>query len=62
MGVASSEPSHLLWQVLPFLYTHMVSLSCTIYLTGSAFLRGRRHRIVTGLVRPLMRWRHVESV
>ena len=27
-------------QVLPFLYTHMVSLSCTIYLMGSAFLRG----------------------
>ena len=28
------------FQVLPFLYTHMVSLSCTIYLMGSAFLRG----------------------
>ena len=28
------------FQVLPFLYTHMVSLSCTVYLLGSAFLRG----------------------
>jgi len=28
------------FQVLPFIYTHMVSLSCTVYLTGSAFLRG----------------------
>ena len=27
-------------QVLPFVYTHMVSLSCTIYLCGSAFLKG----------------------
>ena len=46
------------FQVLPFLYTHMVSLSCTIYLLGSAFLRGAAFTpesdIAGGLVIPLI--------
>jgi len=28
------------YQVLPFIYTQLVSLACTIYLTASAFLKG----------------------
>eukprot|EP00326_Haptolina_ericina_P017331 CAMPEP_0181196452 /NCGR_PEP_ID=MMETSP1096-20121128/15475_1 /TAXON_ID=156174 ORGANISM="Chrysochromulina ericina, Strain CCMP281" /NCGR_SAMPLE_ID=MMETSP1096 /ASSEMBLY_ACC=CAM_ASM_000453 /LENGTH=309 /DNA_ID=CAMNT_0023286217 /DNA_START=112 /DNA_END=1041 /DNA_ORIENTATION=- len=46
------------FQVLPFLYTHMVSLSCTLYLCGSAFLKGLQYtpdaNTLIGLVIPLL--------
>jgi len=28
------------YQVLPYIYTHLVSISCTIFLVGNAFLKG----------------------
>ena len=44
------------YQVLPFIYTHLVSLSCIIYLTFSAGVNGLRFHaeasIGSGLVMP----------
>jgi len=46
------------FQVLPFLYTHMVSMSCTVYLCGSAFIRGtafdENAGVTSGLIVPLI--------
>jgi len=33
-------PRHHVPQVLPYIYTHLVSISCTIFLVGNAFLKG----------------------
>ena len=44
IGVGVSAPRHMMRgmqsQVLPFIYTHLVSLSSTLFLAFSAFLKG----------------------